>query len=229
MPVALGTQTGGSTVRPGSFNGVYAYKPTWNSVSREGQKVYSLILDTLGIFARSVDDLTLLADVFALSDDEDSAFAGVEGARFAVCKTMVWPYAGEGTRDALAKAADLLRAHGAVVEELDLPAEFDNIPEWHRIVLHTDGGTAFLPEHRVQKDALGESLVGHVDNVHRFTRRQQLAAFDGIAGLRPKMDEIAGRYAAVLAPSVPDEAPVGTESTGSAVFCNMWTVGGARA
>lgn len=211
-------------IRPGSFNGIYALKPTWNSISREGQKIYSLIYDTLGIFARCVDDLELMADVFALHDDEESAFAGVKGATFAVCKTMVWDSAGEGTQAALAKAVDLLRAHGAVVEEITLPSEFDPLPEWHRVVLHTDGMSAFLPEHRTAKDKMDPSLAGHVDNVYGFTHRQQLEAFDGMAALRPKMDAIARKYAAILTPSVRDEAPLGTESTGCAVFCNMWSV-----
>jgi Asp-tRNA(Asn)/Glu-tRNA(Gln) amidotransferase A subunit family amidase len=224
VPIALGTQTGGSTIRPGSFNGIYALKPTWNSISREGQKVYSLILDTLGLYARSAADLDLLADIFALRDDERTAFAGVRGASFGVLRGPAWANAGEGTQAALAKAADLLRTHGAVVEDVELPSEFDDIIEQHRIVLQTDGNTAFLPEYRLAREQLGESLQGHVENVNKFTHKQQLAAFDSIGALRPKMDEILGRYAAIVTPSVPDEAPVGLEKTGSAIFCNMWTV-----
>ncbi|KAF7552880.1 hypothetical protein G7Z17_g4049 [Cylindrodendrum hubeiense] len=157
-PIGLGTQTGGSTIRPGSFNGIYAFKPTWNSISREGQKIYSLILDTLGLYARSVADLELLADVFALEDDEpaDSSFT-IKGANFAVYKTMIWPQAGPGLQAAMDKAVVLLKAHGANV-------------------------TA-----------------------------------------RPVVDGILSKYAAVLVPSVPDEAPTGIESTGSAAFNGIWT------
>ena len=67
-PIALGTQTAGSTIRPGSFCGIYAMKPTWGAISREGLKMLALSLDTLGLFARSAEDLDLLADVFALED-----------------------------------------------------------------------------------------------------------------------------------------------------------------
>lgn len=224
-PVALGTQTGGSTIRPGSFNGIFGFKPTWNAISREGQRIYALILDTLGLYGRSVDDIELLADVFNLHDDEASDFQGVRGAKFAVCKTMVWDeHAGEGTRSALAKAVELLRAHGADVEEIDLGPDFENLPEWHRIVLHNEGRVAFLPEYRVAKDKMHELLTGHVENEHKFTRKAQLEAFDGMAALRPRIDEIAGRYAALLVPSVPDEAPVGLGFTGDAIFCSIWTV-----
>ncbi|KAF4975938.1 hypothetical protein FZEAL_7355 [Fusarium zealandicum] len=222
-PIALGTQTGGSIIRPSSFNGIYGFKPTWDAVSREGQKVYALIFDTLGWYARCIDDLVLLADVFSVHDDEEIEFNGVKGARFAICKTVVWPFAGPGTHGALSQAATLLRAHGATVEEIDLPSEFDHIPEWHRVVLHSEGRTAFLPEYRVGRDQIDQVLINHVENADGFTHKTHLEAFDGISALRPKIDDIAGRYAAIITPSVPDEAPAGLESTGSHIFCSMWT------
>ncbi|KAF4971220.1 hypothetical protein FSARC_1942 [Fusarium sarcochroum] len=225
VPMALGTQTGGSMIRPASFNGVYGFKPTWNSVSREGQKIYALIYDTLGWYARCVEDLVLLADVFALQDDEDDSpsFQGIEGARFAICKTSIWPLSGSGTQEALSRAADLLTSRGAIIEEIDLPSEFNNISEWYRILLHSEGRTSFLPEYRVGRDQIGQVLVEHVENKDNFTRKTQLEAFDKMAALRPVFDEIASKYAAVITPSVPDEAPVGLESTGSHVFCSMWS------
>ncbi|KAI0383606.1 glutamyl-tRNA amidotransferase subunit A [Hypomontagnella monticulosa] len=223
-PIGLGTQTGGSTIRPGSFNGIYAFKPTWNSISREGLKFYSLILDTIGFFARSVEDFGLLADVFALEDDvpPNTEFS-IKGAKFALVKTMVWPQAGPGTVAALEAGAKLLREHGAEVEEIELPAEFDRMPEWHHTVLHSDGRPTFLPEYRIAKEKLSPFLAYHVENGLNISRAAQLEAFDGIAALRPKIDAIAGRYAAILTPSVVDEAPVGRHSTGSPAFNAIWT------
>ncbi|EXK26568.1 amidase [Fusarium oxysporum f. sp. melonis 26406] len=200
IPMALGTQTGGSLIRPASFNGIHGFKPTWNSVSREGQKIYALMYDTLGWYGRCVGDLVLLADIFGLQDDKDEehAFQGIVGARFAICKTNIWPMAGPGTQDALARAADLLRSHGAEVNELELPSAFDDVPEWYRIGLHTEG-----------------LLIEHVENSDNFTRKTQLMASDKLAAMRPVFDFIASQYAAIITPSVPDEAPVGLESTGS--------------
>ncbi|KAL4894074.1 amidase signature domain-containing protein [Aspergillus ambiguus] len=225
VPLALGTQTGGSTIRPGSFNGVYALKPTWNAVNREGQKIYSLILDTIGLYARCVDDLALLADTFAIKDDDDhnSSEFQLQGARFAVLKTPVWDKAGPGTVSAIETAVRLLSAHGAEIERLELPDEFAQLPHWHSIIMASDGQVAFLPEYRMDCGRLHDSLVGLVENRAQHSRAEQLKAFDGIAMLRPKIDEIASQYAAILVPSVPDEAPVGIESTGSAAFNGMWT------
>lgn len=222
--MALATQTGGSTIRPASFNGIYGFKPTWGAVSREGQKFYSLLLDTLGWYGRSVEDLSLLADVLNLRDDESSSFKGVRGARIAVCRTDNWPYAGEGTKAALERAKDLLKKHGAVVEEVILPPSFAPVPEWHRVLLHTDGQAGFLPEYRVAKEQVHVSLTSYID-FPEFNHKQQLQAQDGIAALRPVFDEIATGYDAVLTASAVDEAPEGLEFTGDAVFCAMWTVG----
>lgn len=227
VPIGLGTQTGGSTIRPGSYNGIYAFKPTWNSITREGQKIYSLILDTLGLYARSVADLDLLADVFALADDQPApSNFSVQGAKFAILKTMVWPQIGSGGSAAMEKAASLLRAHGAEVEEIELPEHLNDLPAWHATVLNSDGRTAFLPEYTTTKHNLSDYLVGHVENNQKISRRAQLEAFDSIAAARPVVDNILSKYAAVLTPSVPDEAPLGIEKTGSAAFCLIWTVSG---
>ncbi|KAJ4399924.1 hypothetical protein N0V91_009092 [Didymella pomorum] len=223
-PIGLGTQTGGSTIRPGSYNGIYALKPTWNSITREGQKIYSLILDTLGLYARSVDDLELLADTFMIFDDVPAPKNfSVKGAKFAILKTMVWPSVGAGTSAAIDKATALLREHGAEVEELSLPDQLDELPAWHATVLASEGRTAFLPEYSVAKDKISQQLVGHVENSDKISRKAQVEAFDKIAAARPVVDEILSKYDAVITPSVPDEAPLGIEKTGSAAFCLIWT------
>ncbi|KAK0468370.1 glutamyl-tRNA amidotransferase subunit A [Desarmillaria tabescens] len=223
VPIALGTQTIGSVIRPGSYNGVFAFKPTWGSISREGVKISSLILDTIGFFARSVADLQLLADAFKLSDDREPSTFELKGAKVAVCKTHIWPQVGQGTVNALEQAAKLLREHGAEVEELELPEEFSQITQWLRNVLDGDGGISFLPEYNLAKDKLDPYLLGFVENSTNLSKRDYLTGLDGIASLRPKIDAIAGRYAAILTPSVHDEAPEGISNTGSAAFCGMWT------
>ncbi|KAF0637596.1 hypothetical protein FPSE5266_08375 [Fusarium pseudograminearum] len=137
IPIALGSQTKGSIVRPASFNGVYGFKPTWHSITREGQKFCSPTVDTIGFFARSVADFELIADAFSLHDDEESSFKELAGSKFAVCKPVQWHMAGEGTISAMAKAVELLRAAGAQVEELDLGPDFEQVVEWHEIIITT--------------------------------------------------------------------------------------------
>lgn len=105
--------------------------------------------DTLGLYARSVEDLELLSAVFQLADDEPVAEKPFEikGAKIAFVKTSVWTKeqkAGPGTIKAWAKAQELLKAHGAVVEEVDLPEDFSKIAGWHHQVLAGEGRTSFL-------------------------------------------------------------------------------------
>jgi Asp-tRNA(Asn)/Glu-tRNA(Gln) amidotransferase A subunit family amidase len=89
--------------------------------------------------------------------------------------------------------------------------------------MSTDGRTAFLPEYRTQKAKLDPFLVGHVENAAGYTHKARLEALDGIAMLRPNVDALLEGYDALLTPSVPDEAPLGIESTGSAAFNGVWT------
>ncbi|KAK5712623.1 hypothetical protein LTR17_017876 [Elasticomyces elasticus] len=226
VPIALGTQTGGSIVRPASFNGCYGFKPTHGAISREGLAQWSPSLDTLGFFGRSVDDFEVLADVFRLEDDEvaSSKAFNLQGAKIGFCKTHNWPKAGQGTIDAMAKAQSILTTHGAQVEDVELPDDFSRVLDWHADVLVGEGQTSFLGQYLWDKDKLHESIRGHVDNSRKLTHRQLLDAYDNVARLRPVFDELASNYDIIITPSVVDEAPLGLENTGDMSFCSMWTI-----
>ncbi|KAM0250805.1 hypothetical protein ACHAP5_002022 [Fusarium lateritium] len=224
IPIALGSQTMGSIVRPASFNGIYGFKPTFNAITREGQKFCAPSFDTIGFFARSVADFEILADAFELQDDEQSTFTEVGGSKFAVCTTAQWELADEGTVTAMAKAVKLLRAHGAQVEELELGPDFDPVVSWHSHITSIEGGTSFLPEYRHSKDLLDQRLAHWVEDKHKSSHRAKLDAYDGLAALRPRFDKIAEEYVAILVPSVIGEAPEGLGNTGDPVFASTWTV-----
>ena len=224
IPIALGSQTKGSIVRPAAFNGIYGFKPTWQSITREGQKFCSPSVDTIGFFARSVADFELFADAFALNDYEESYFKEVKGSKFAVCKPFHWNMAGQGTREAMDKAVELLRAHGAQVEELDLGPDFEKVVEWLNLVVKLEGATSLVPEYLQAKEQMDATLAKGVEERRSVSRKAQLQAYDGLAALRPRFDKLAEGYAAVLAPSVLDEAPEGLGNTGDPVFASPWTV-----
>jgi Asp-tRNA(Asn)/Glu-tRNA(Gln) amidotransferase A subunit family amidase len=202
-------------------------KPTWNSISREGQKLYSLIFDTLGFYSRSIDDLKLLLDAFQLVDDEPEPAEPfqIDGAKFALLTypTPEWPEPGPGTAGALKKGAELLRAHGAEVAEITLADEFRKMYAYHLQVLAGDGRVAFLPDYLANKDKLDSLLLDHVHNAGNHTRKDQLKAFDELAAMRPKFDALCDGYDAVIGPSTLDEAPQGHNNTGSAAFCGPAT------
>lgn len=189
-------------------------------------KLYAPSFDTVGFFARRVEDLEALARVFRLEDGDEEGEFKIAGARFALVKSPGWPSAGPGTIAALSTAANLLRAQGAVVEEIGLPSPFDKMPEWYDTLLQGEAATTFLPQYKHCRQKLSPYLINTVEKAGKISRLQRLEAEDGAAALRPVIDDIikGGGYAAVLTPSVIDEATVGLGRTGSPVFNSMWTV-----
>ncbi|WP_083656119.1 amidase [Mongoliimonas terrestris] len=222
VPLALGTQTGGSTIRPASFCGAYALKPSWSTVSREGAKFYSVSLDTVGWYARSVADLDLMADLFGLPGDP-APVAGPAGLRIAVCRSPEWESTEAPSRDALMDAAARLRDAGAVVDELTLPPRFDGLTAAHKVILHSEGRTAFLPLARTFGDRLHDDFRSRVENREGFSADDLIAAYDLAALCRVAFDGIARSYDAVLTPSAPGEAPVGRRP-GNPVMNQIWTL-----
>ncbi len=221
--IGLGTQTGGSTIRPASFTGVYGWKPTWNSISREGLKMYSATCDTLGLYARSAQDLALIADVFDLDPPETPVRTTMDGARIAVVRSPVWFRASPATRTALAAGADRLRDAGAIVVELPLPKMFDGLPGAHRTILAKEGHSAFLNEYRNTPD-LADPFCAIVENRLQLSPSDYRAAYRLADACRSAFDDLAADFDAILTPSTTGEAPVGIESTGDPSFNSIWTL-----
>ncbi|KAK5079930.1 hypothetical protein LTR70_005794 [Exophiala xenobiotica] len=227
VPVAFGTQTGGSVVRPASFNGIWGVKWTWGAVSTMGVGMYSVTNDTLGVLGRCAEDLELVSRVLRVQADDvaDSKEVNIEGARIAFCRTHVWgEKAGEGLRRVWGRARALLEAGRARVEELELPEEFANMSKWHAAVQSGEARNSFLGVYLADKERLDASLCAHVENATNVSRKALLEAYDGCARPRPVWDRIASEYDAVLTPGVPDEAPLGLDWTGDAAFNTMWSI-----
>ena len=205
VPLALGTQTGGSLIRPGSYCGVYAMKPSWNAVSAEGIKLGSTTLDTPGWYGRSAADLTLMADAFALEDDVPTDFTTIADTRIAIYPT---PHTLEtASRDALEMMAHRLEEAGARTVRLDLAEIFSPMQGLWDVVSRLEGRPALLNLGRLHPHLLHKEFVDRVDNVAGFTRANLLNAYDTAARCRVRFDQIASEFDAVLTLSAPGEAP----------------------
>ncbi|MCB8882589.1 amidase [Acidisoma cellulosilytica] len=222
IPLSIGTQTGGSTIRPASFCGVHAMKPSWGTISREGVKVYSLTLDTIGLYGRSIADLDLLAEVFGIGEKQQIP-ASVSGLRLAFCRSPEWEATEPPMREAFARAEDILRNAGAHVSTLDLPEPFNGLPAAHKTILFREGRTAFLNLYRAHHEILHEDFRHRVENRDGFTDQMLVAAYDLAAHCRTRFDSIAAEYDAVLTPSAPGEAPKGS-GAGNPALNHMWTL-----
>ena len=223
VPLALGTQTGGSMIRPGSFCGVFAFKPTWGIVSPEGSKIFSPSLDTIGWFGKSVDDLVLLNDVFDTLDQTIPVIS-LATARIAVCRSPVWSYADISTKQALEQCALKLQEAGAQINDLVLPDEFNALAEAQKLIMLSEGRASFLTQYRADKSKLHPNICAQVENTAGYTRMQLRQAYDLAAHCRSMFDAMAADFDAVLTPSTPGTAPLSTEGSGSMIFNGIWTL-----
>ena len=202
-------------------------KPTLNAISPEGVKVVSFSIDTCGFFARSLEDLQLVANVFALPMDGELSDRGLEGAKIAFVKTPMWSKAGPGTIAAMDKAATILSAHGAVVHRADLPAEMgdaQSIKKVQKTILHSEARHAFLPEYRMDKEKLHAKIRGFVENAASFSSREIVDATDRYAETRRIFDSFARQFDAVITASASDVAPLGLDDMGDSGLNFIWTV-----
>jgi Asp-tRNA(Asn)/Glu-tRNA(Gln) amidotransferase A subunit family amidase len=222
-PLALGTQTGGSTIRPASFCGIFGMKPTYNEVSFEGARVFSVSLDTIGWMARSVADLALLAEAFGVGRSRWQPRQSVTGLSIGLCRTPMWHEAEPDSREAVERAAAVLRQAGAGVEDLELPASFAEMNALHDIVMQGEGRSAFRDLYLAYPQLLHDEFKAKVEDRLGISPARLTEARDLIAASRPVFDRLAGGFDAVLTPAVPGEAPERLDTTGMATFNRTWT------
>jgi hypothetical protein len=143
VPLAFGTQTAGSLIRPASFNGIYGLKPSWGVVSREGVTQFSTLLDTVGWYGRSVDDLALVASAFQLPGLSDVGAPSPSALRVAYCETPYWERTEPASRIAMETAAKRFSEAGAKVQRLRLPEAFAGLADAQATVMYGEGGPHF--------------------------------------------------------------------------------------
>lgn len=224
VPLAFGTQTGGSHIRPAAFNGIYGLKPTWGAVTREGAKLLSAMCDTIGWYGRSVADLALVAEAFRLRDLGSQKPVTTRDLKVAVCKTPYWGRAEPSGQKALATAAERLREAGARLEELELPVRFGSLNEAQRTLMHGEGGPAFLPELLTHGERLHTEFREMAENKRAITGAMMVEAYDLAADCARTFDALFARFDVVVTPAAPGEAPEGLHTTGDWIFNGLWTV-----
>jgi amidase len=186
----------GSTIRPASYNGIYGMKPTWTSISREGMKLLAISLDTLGLYARSVEDIQLLCEVFRLEDDVKPADKPLSEMKIAMLKTPIWDmgFASPDLEKAWNQAEELLKAAGIQVSQLEMSPEFNEVPSMTRTIMFTEARTAFLGDYVRTPVSLNPEFKAHVENKEGFSRADQLKAYDHTARMRTEWDELAKEF-----------------------------------
>ena len=219
--LSVGTQTGGSVIRPASFNGVFGWKPTWAVIPIEGVRTVSQSLDTIGFFSRDAADFELVADVFGL--DDAPLFAELRGLRVGVCRTENWHRAAEATRVAMEDSMRLLRSVGANVQDVNLPESFKGIQQAQQVINARESGASFLNEVS-NSTGLNEDFANWVEKGRGISPDIARRAYALADKCRFQFDEIASTYDIILAPSATGEAPPTPQHTGDSAMNTMWTL-----
>ncbi len=240
VPLAIGSQTNGSVIRPASFCGVVGFKPTHGQISRAGVLPLSQKLDHVGAFARTVEDAALLGDVLFGHDREDpdtrpKAAPRLQKTtlseppappRYAFLRTPFWDRAEPATQEAFTELAEFLGAN--CVEEV-LHEEFDRAADYLRTIMYPDLAFALDRYFENGADQISAILTGMVEEGRAVTALDYNRAASRIEPMNAWLARIFEDYDAILTLSTPGEAPVGLDATGDPIFCSTWSLLGTPA
>ena len=224
VPIGLGTQTGGSTIRPAAFCGIVGYKPSFGEFSRSGIKMQCHNLDTLGLLCRSLDDVALMRAV--LIDMPPRPVNRSAGApRIGLCRTPGWDAADAATQALVEGIAATLAKAGAQVTEVEFAAPFRNIMEHHRRVFNYEAARNYAYEYDTHFDKVSQVLRDTVLTPGRkLPTADYIEALEAAEAFRRHLDDIFAGVDLLLTPSAAGEAPVGYGSTGDPRFNSPWTL-----
>lgn len=237
VPVALGTQTNGSVIRPASFCGVYAFKPSRGMLPRTGVLDQSPSLDEVGVFARNLEDIAKVAEIMSGDDGHDAATARQAPRRlfdvavsepplrpkFCFVKTPWWDQVEPEAREAYEAFVDHL---GDCVEYADLPDIVRNVAPWLQTINEVELAFCLQKEWNNSREQLSESLRARIEKSMATPAIDYLAAKDRMVHVMSAFDEYFATYDAILCPSALGTAPSGLESTGNPIMQTVWSFAG---
>ncbi|MHB8907416.1 MAG: amidase [Syntrophales bacterium] len=240
VPLALGTQTNGSVIRPAAFCGTVGFKPTHGLISRHGVLHQSWVLDQLGVFANRVEDAALLAETLMNFDDRDPDMRpfpkpGLYEAtrapllrepRIGFVRSPVWDLAEE---DTLREFPLLVGRLGGHVTEVALPGVFDEAAASHRMIMQADFALNFADLYRRNAGRLSTVLRETIEKGMEVPAHEYNRAVERIPLLNEELNKLMEEYDALITPAAPGPAPAGLDTTGSPIFCTIWTLCGVPA
>jgi Asp-tRNA(Asn)/Glu-tRNA(Gln) amidotransferase A subunit family amidase len=223
FPLAYGTQTAGSVIRPAAYCGVVGYKPTYGMISRIGMKIMSDSLDTIGTMARTVADCALFAGAVSGRDLGDPDTKPGHAPRIGICRSPTWDAAAPETQALLARVTNAIARAGASVTPHELPPNFNALIDAHPVIMNSESARA-----------LGWELTHHPDQISEGLR-ERLAW--GLNQPQPALEDAYAIFAStqrafpdamdgldvLVTPAAPGEAPKGLEWTGDPAFNFIWT------
>ncbi len=224
IPVAVGTQTGGSVIRPASFCGIVGFKPSFNTISRYGVKQVSDSLDTVGIFSRNVKDAALLlAGLTGRKEFFD--ISKVKPLKIAICKSDNWSQAEKTMVDSIYTASKLFSKNGIEIREINLPDVFKNLDDAHHDIEYYELSRALQHEFLSAPNLLSQAIKLRIEKGQLIKLSQyHLAIESSQKGKATAQEKLFSKYDLLITPAALGEAPKGLASTGNATFNRVWTL-----
>lgn len=222
VPLALGTQTGGSVQRPCSFCGIVGYKPTFGIINSQGVKPAAESLDTIGLMARTVEDVELSARV--LTNSAPVAWLPQGAAiRIGLCRTYAWDTAESATQHAVEDAVQRLANGGYVVREIELPPQYADLLATREIINDFERSRAMAYEWQMHSEQISDALAKSIRNGLAMPRERFIDALERVAVCRKLLGDVFAGVDVLLAPVAQGEAPLGLSFTGDHKFQSIWT------
>ena len=221
-PLAFGTQTAGSIIRPAAYCGVVGYKPSFGLVARAGVKALADSLDTIGCMARSVEDAAFFIGV--LTDRRElREISAPLPPRLGLCRTAMWDEAEPATIAALDRARGALLAAGARIDDVAVPDEHRGLAEAQDTIMRFEMARSLAWERIERASLISPPLAQMLDYGMSIAAAEYDSARAAVVAARVRLGHFFGDCAAIVVPAAPGEAPEGLGSTGSPIFSRMWT------
>jgi Asp-tRNA(Asn)/Glu-tRNA(Gln) amidotransferase A subunit family amidase len=222
FPLAYGTQTAGSVIRPAAFCGAVGYKPTYGLISRIGMKIMADSLDTIGVIARTVADCALFAGAVSGRDLGDPDRKPGRTPRIGICRSPAWHLAAPETIALLDRVTTTLSA-GATVTHRELPASFAALLDAHPIVMNTESARALGWELTNHPDQISDGLRDRLEWGLAQPEAALSAAYKTFETNQRAFPECMEDLDVLVTPAAPGEAPKGLAWTGDPAFNSIWT------
>ena len=225
FPLALGSQTAASTMRPAAYCGITGYKPSRHWISRAGVKALAgNTLDAVGVFGRCIDDVALLAEVMAGVSMEDNSHSSVHVPAITTWKGREWHSAEAYATSAVLDAVDRLASAGAQVSKATPAADFDRLIDLQKLVMAREAACDLAWERICHRDVLSDTLANFLDEGAAVSAAGYQSALASVDDCKSRIDELFGDADILVAPSAPGEAPPYDTGTGNPDMSRAWTL-----
>jgi Asp-tRNA(Asn)/Glu-tRNA(Gln) amidotransferase A subunit family amidase len=223
VPIAFGSQTGGSMIRPAAYCGIAGYKPSFRILPTVGMKCFAWSLDTVGLFGAGVADVAFVAAAVTGRDLRIDDLTP-DAPNIALVRSHLWPEADADMQDAVEQAARMAEAAGARVRELALPPIFEAAVRAHETIQTYEAFRALASEFDRHRDQFGPILRAHLESAAAITPDAYDEARRTTRRARQQFADLMADTDVILTPSAPGAAPRGLGSTGKATFNRLWTL-----